>query len=199
VRPLLRLTPLADTKRSRDSMGIQILRRGDIQLTSAGTGIRHSEHAHGVAPVHFLQIWALPHTRGLAPKYFTRHATDTDKADKWALVVAPGVRETREGDGPTPVQSPVAMRAAILSAGTRLEHTLPATPGARKAYVHAIQRSGYNPGKASGARIRVSGQGADTVLAEGDGAYLTGAAAAALAVENVGDVSAEVVLFDIDF
>lgn len=58
---------------SRDSMGnVEVLKRGDIQLTSAGTGIRHSEKAHGPKQVHFLQIWTLPWKNNLTPKYFTR-------------------------------------------------------------------------------------------------------------------------------
>ena len=51
-------------------------------MTSAGTGITHSEYnAHAEQPVHFLQIWIVPSERRLAPKYYTRHYTDADKAD----------------------------------------------------------------------------------------------------------------------
>lgn len=58
---------------SRDSMGnTEVLKRGDLQMTSAGTGIRHSEYSHGEAPVHFLQIWSKPSKNGLKPQYFTR-------------------------------------------------------------------------------------------------------------------------------
>ena len=58
---------------SKDSMGnTEVLRRGDIQMTSAGTGIRHSEKCHGPKPVHFLQIWASPNESNLPPKYYTR-------------------------------------------------------------------------------------------------------------------------------
>ncbi|OJT07148.1 Quercetin 2,3-dioxygenase, partial [Trametes pubescens] len=74
----------------RDSMGnVEIMKRGDLQMTSAGTGIRHSEHSHGSKQVHFLQIWSVPSTRGLTPQYFTRHFTDEEKKDQWAHVVAP--------------------------------------------------------------------------------------------------------------
>ena len=59
--------------RSLDSMdNVEILKRGDVQLTSAGTGIRHSEVCNGNEDAHFVQIWALPWKASLAPKYYTR-------------------------------------------------------------------------------------------------------------------------------
>jgi hypothetical protein len=104
----------------KDSMGnIETMKRGDVQMTSGGTGISHSEfnankkwvvfagHAKRCwyvrVPVHFLQIWALPNQPRLKPQYFTRwvynsllersltprHYTDADKANKWAHIVAP--------------------------------------------------------------------------------------------------------------
>ena len=58
---------------SKDSMGnSEVLQRGDLQMTSAGTGIRHSEKCHGPKQVHFLQIWAQPNESNLSPKYYTR-------------------------------------------------------------------------------------------------------------------------------
>lgn len=58
---------------SQDSMNnVEILKRGDVQLTSAGTGIRHSEACNGNEDVHFVQIWAIPWKRSLKPEYFTR-------------------------------------------------------------------------------------------------------------------------------
>lgn len=50
----------------------EVMKRGDIQMTSAGTGIRHSEKCHGPNQVHFLQIWANPSEPKLKPKYYTR-------------------------------------------------------------------------------------------------------------------------------
>ena len=58
-------------------------------MTSAGMGISHAEHTNGDSDVHFLQIWALPHVAGLTLTYYTRHFTDAEKKDKWALVIAP--------------------------------------------------------------------------------------------------------------
>ena len=51
----------------------EVLKRGDLQMTSAGTGIRHSEKAHGDKQVHFLQIWSVPSQGRLSPQYFTRY------------------------------------------------------------------------------------------------------------------------------
>jgi len=189
----------------RDSMGnVEVLKRGDLQMTSAGTGIQHSEYQHGAKQVHFLQIWAVPSQSRLRPQYYTRHFTDEEKKDRWCRVVAPvgaaDVNDTREAKGPAPVHAPIVLSASILSQGTKLTHTLPKRAGPRKAYFHVIQRSGYNVGPSKGARVRLSGaDGATTTFGEGDGAYIMGDGGAELSVENVGDVSAEVLLFDIDF
>jgi quercetin 2,3-dioxygenase len=154
--------------------------------------------------VHFIQIWAVPSTSKLTPNYYTRHFTDDEKKDKWARVVGPvgalDVNEAREASGPAPVHSPVALSATIISPGTRLTHTLPSTKNARKAYVHVIQRSGYNAGPANGASVRLSGNGdAQATLREGDGAYIMGDPESELVIENTGEEAAEVLLFDIDF
>lgn len=181
---------------------VEVLKRGDLQMTSAGTGIRHSEHQHGAKEVHFLQIWAVPSTRNLTPTYTTRHFADAEKADRWVRIVAPadapGVSAAREATGPAPVHSPLVLSATILSPGKRLVHTFPASAGPRKAYVHVIQRSGYNTKAATGASVKVAGDGADAVLREGDGAYIVGEPGKEMSVENVGDVNAEVLLFDVD-
>jgi len=188
----------------KDSMGnTEILKRGDVQLTSAGTGISHSEKTYGSIPVHFLQIWSTPSTPKLAPKYYTRHFSDEEKQDKWARVVArfgtDGVSAEREGKGPAPVQTALTMYASLLSPSTttKLEKKMEGTKG----YVHVVQTSGYNVGKAAGARVKVSaGDDAEAVtLGEGDGAYIfVGSSGNVLHVENVGDSVAEVVLFDIE-
>ncbi|KZP13225.1 pirin domain-containing protein [Athelia psychrophila] len=185
-----------------DSMGnTEVLKRGDIQLTSAGTGISHSEKAHGSKQVHFLQIWSLPSVSRLAPTYFTRHFTDAEKKDQWVRVVAPigasGVSSKREDAGPAPVQSPLTLYSTILSPSTSLPHRFSA--GSTKGYIHVIQTSGYNAGAPKGATIRVSGGGGVEVqLKEGDGAYITLKSKKDLQVENVGGGVAEVLLFELD-
>ncbi|KZP11143.1 pirin domain-containing protein [Athelia psychrophila] len=184
-----------------DSMGnTEIMKRGDIQLTSAGTGISHSEKAHGAEQVHFLQIWSLPSVSKLTPAYFTRHFTDAEKKDQWARIVAPvntpGASSKREDTGPAPVQSPLTLYSTLLSPATSLPHTFQA--GSTKGYIHVIQTSGYNVGPAKGAAIKISGGGGEgVVLKEGDAAYIMVQDAKELKVENVGDGVAEVLLFEL--
>ncbi|KZV84308.1 RmlC-like cupin [Exidia glandulosa HHB12029] len=197
----------------RDSMGnVEIIKRGEIQLTSAGTGIRHSEMGHedkvqhhfchfllvlkASQPVHMIQIWTLPNRRSLAPKYFTRTFKDEDKIDKLLLVVAPiGTKDVvndRFGSGPAPVNSPVELRATLLSPGKTVSHPLPPSP--RRCYIHFIQSSGYHPGRATAGFVHVNGE---TELHEGDGAFVWGDGTE-LVLENTGDIRAEILVFDVE-
>lgn len=89
---------------------VETMKRGDIQMTSGGTGIAHSEfNSHSSLPNHFLQIWVTPSQRGLKPGYYARHFTDEQKKDKLCKIVAPvgteGVVDERDGLGPTPVST----------------------------------------------------------------------------------------------
>ncbi|KAI0943391.1 hypothetical protein AcW1_002563 [Taiwanofungus camphoratus] len=189
----------------RDSMGnIEILKRGDLQMTSAGTGIRHSEKCYGSEQLHLLQIWSTPSTPSLPPTYYTRHFAD-EKKDKWVLVVAPAgegsTSEMRDSFGPAPVHSPLTLHATLLSPTIVLSHTFPVirtADAARKAYIHVVQTSGYNPQASSGAKVKISGGDTTLELGEGDGAYIMGEANDGIKVENVSDRPAEVLLFDLE-
>jgi len=181
---------------------VEVLKRGDVQLTSAGTGIRHSEKTHGSSPVHFLQIWSLPSQYGLSPKYYTRKFTDAEKTNTLAPVVAPvgseSVSEDREAQGPAPVHSPLHMFATVLEPGKTVKHTLKKPKDGmelRKGYVHVIQTSGYNNGPATGNTISLNDE---LNLAEGDGAFITGPEGGEIIITNVRDSSAELLLFDLD-
>ncbi|KAG7092522.1 hypothetical protein E1B28_008872 [Marasmius oreades] len=182
----------------KDSMGnIEILKRGDLQLTSAGTGISHAEKTpqNATNPVHFLQIWSYPSIPGLIPKYFTRHFPDEDKLDRFLAVVAPvdapGVqKDQRDGDGPAPVQSPLTMYASLVTPGREVSVQM----RGKKGYVHLVMTSGYTTGKAKGGSIKVADK---EVLREGDGAYIMQEHGNEVVVQNVGDTTAEVIFFDI--
>lgn len=188
----------------KDSMGnTEIMKRGDVQMTSAGTGIRHSEYnRNNKEQVHFLQIWLLPNKNRLTPSYYTRHFTDAEKRDTLLKVVAPvgasDVADTREGKGPTPVHAQLSVYASILSPGKSVTHTFPAPADgqpSRKAYVHVIQTSGYNHGVANGSQVQLNG---GLELREGDGSFAAAAADEKIQIENTGDRDAEVLVFDLE-
>jgi quercetin 2,3-dioxygenase len=180
----------------------EILKRGDIQLTSAGTGIAHSEKTHGSEPVHFLQIWSLPDQSRLPPTYYTRHFTDAEKTDVFVPVVGNvndsklGVLKEREATGPAPVHSALTLYATLLSPGKSLTQDMTG----KKGYIHLIQISGYNPGQANGGELKIiGGKGSEATLREGDGAYLHIGAEKKVTVENTGDKTTEVLLFDLEY
>ncbi|MEP7061553.1 MAG: pirin family protein [Betaproteobacteria bacterium] len=80
----------------KDSIGTgSVIRPGDVQVMSAGTGIRHSEYNHSqTAPVHFLQIWVIPERMGIAPRYDQKAFADDAKRARLRLVLS---RDGRDG------------------------------------------------------------------------------------------------------
>lgn len=179
----------------KDSMGnLEILKRGEVQFTSAGTGIRHSEYNRNKnEDVHFLQIWAKPNVRGLAPSYRTRNFPEDLKTDKLVRVVE-AVERHPGGEGesdPIPAHADVSMSSSILSPGKSVTHEL-VKDGARNVYLHLVM-SGREQPKTGGARVRVG----DVELGEGDGAFVTGLAGPGkFDVESIGGKPAEFILFD---
>lgn len=117
----------------KDSLGTgSIIRPGDVQRMSAGTGIRHSEfNASQTEPVHFLQIWIMPETGGLAPSYEQTHFTEDDKRRQLRLV---GSRDGR--DGSVTIHQDVNLYGALLEAGDQVTHTL--EPG-RAAWLQVVR------------------------------------------------------------
>jgi quercetin 2,3-dioxygenase len=79
----------------RDSMGTgSVIRPGDVQRMSAGTGVSHSEfNASKSEPVHFLQIWLQPSERGIEPSYEQRSFSREDKQGRLRVVAAPDGRD----------------------------------------------------------------------------------------------------------
>ncbi len=107
----------------KDSIGSRgVIRPGDVQRMSAGTGIRHSEFNHSESDaVHLLQIWILPQQTGLAPEYEQKAFSDSDKRGVLRLV---GSRDGR--DGSVVIHQDIDMYAALLSEDGSASHDLDA-------------------------------------------------------------------------
>ena len=110
----------------KDSIGTgSVIRPGDVQVMSAGTGIRHSEFNHSKSdPVHFLQIWVIPDREGIAPRYEQKAFTDAHKRARLCLV---GSADGR--DGSVVIHQDVEIFAALLGDGYELSHEV--APGRR--------------------------------------------------------------------
>ncbi len=136
----------------KDSMGTgAVIKPGDVQRMSAGTGVTHSEYnASKHEPVHFLQIWLLPDKRGIAPGYEQKTFSREDKAGRLRLVASPDGR-----DGSVTVHADARLFAGLFDEGQSAEHPL-AT--GRHAWVHVVR-----------GKVRVNG----VELATGDGAALS--------------------------
>jgi len=157
----------------RDSMGNgSVIRPGEMQRMSAGTGVMHSEfNASTTELVHFLQIWILPESRGLAPGYEQKAFPAEERRGRLKTVAS------REGaGGAVRIHQDASVHVAILEPGERVEHALAA---GRAAWVHVARGEAELDGKR---------------LAAGDGAGVTEAAAVTLAGAGPGT---EVLLFDL--
>jgi quercetin 2,3-dioxygenase len=156
----------------KDSMGTgAVIRPGDVQMMSAGTGISHSEFNHSkTETVHFLQIWIVPDRRGVAPRYQQAYFSDESKRGRLKLIISPDGR-----DGSLGVHQDVLVYAGLFDGA---ECDALELVQARQAYVHVAR------GQAS-----INGIG----LGEGDGARLR----AEPQVRVQSGVNAELLLFDL--
>lgn len=104
-----------------DSTGARgVLRPGDLQKMSAGTGIFHSEaNASQTEPLHLLQIWIYPSQLGLQPSYSEKHFPPEGRHNRLCLLASPGGR-----DGSLPIHQAAELYTAVLDAGVALEHPL---------------------------------------------------------------------------
>ncbi|HOY70038.1 MAG TPA: pirin family protein [Methylotenera sp.] len=107
--------------RHQDSMGNgAVIRAGDVQYMSAGTGVRHSEiNASSSHTAHLLQIWILPQYAGLTPHYAEQHFSSEQKRNRWCPIASPLVKETA-----IQIQQDVHLDAAMLEAGYNLQKKL---------------------------------------------------------------------------
>jgi len=135
----------------RDSMGNgSVLRAGDAQRMTAGTGVAHSEkNPSAEEPLHLLQIWILPERKGLTPGYEERHIPTVDKRGALRLVAAPN-----GGEGVLTIHQDVTLHATVLAPGDKLAHRLDA---GRHAWVQVVRGevvvNGHRLGAGDGAAL----------------------------------------------
>jgi len=126
----------------KDSIGTgSVIRPGDVQRMSAGTGVTHSEYNPSPKnPVHFLQIWIEPAERGIKPSYEQKFFSPTDKRGKLRLVASPDGR-----DGSVTVNQDAYLYAALVDGPESVSHQL---AEGRKAYVHVARGAATVNGRA---------------------------------------------------
>ena len=156
----------------KDSMGTtSIIRPGEVQRMSAGTGVMHSEfNASQSELVHFLQIWILPARPGGRPGYEQKAFSEEERKGKLRLVASPDGRE-----GSVTIQQDVALYAGLLGAGDTVSH--PLAPD-RHAWVHVAR-----------GQVEIAGER----LAAGDAIAVSDARG----LEIAGRDAAEVLVFDL--
>lgn len=158
----------------KDSMGTgSVIRPGDVQRMSAGTGVMHSEYnASKSSPVHFLQIWIVPDRAGHPPGYEQKTFDAASKRGALRLVASPDGAE-----GSVTIHQDARMYATLIPAGAEVAHAL--APG-RHAWIHVAR-----------GEVELDG----TRLAGGDAAAITGTER--IALRGAGDGEAEVLVFDL--
>ena len=135
----------------RDSMGTgSVIRPGEVQRMSAGTGVTHSEYNHSRSePVHFLQIWIIPNQTGIRPGYEQKTFGDEEKRGKLRLIASP------DGDqGSVTIHQDAKVYATRLEAGEEVVYEI--RPG-RHAWVQiargAAEVNGQLLGQSDGAAV----------------------------------------------
>ena len=117
----------------KDSMGNgSMIRPGDVQRMSAGTGVTHSEfNGSRSERVHFLQIWIIPEKQGITPGYEQKHFAPADKQGKLRLVAS---RDGREGS--VTIHQDTNVFGTVLDAGQTISFSLAAN---RHAWIHVVK------------------------------------------------------------
>jgi redox-sensitive bicupin YhaK (pirin superfamily) len=152
----------------KDSIGTgSVIRPGEIQVMSAGTGIRHSELNHSqTEPVHFLQIWVLPDRDGLPPRYDQKTFPPSEKRGHLRLVGSPDGR-----GGSLVIHQDVEIYDALLSSANAVRHELKV---GRKSWVQVVRGSVEVNGKAAGAGdgVALEGEASLTITSREDGSEI---------------------------
>ena len=157
----------------KDSMGTgSVIRPGDVQRMTAGTGVTHSEMNYSKEnPVHFLQIWLLPEAKGLEPGYEQKYFDPAEQQNQWRLV---GSRDGR--DGSVTIHQDVSLYSAKLEENAELSYQL---AEGRKAWLQVVRGSAQLNGEALGL---------------GDGAAISDLSSLSLVAD---ENNTEILLFDL--
>ncbi|MEO0847829.1 MAG: pirin family protein [Cyanobacteria bacterium J06648_1] len=163
---------LAGELEHRDSIGNgSVIRPGDVQRMSAGTGVRHSEfNASKENPVHFLQIWILPETQGLEPSYEEKNFSSEIEQGKLTLV---GSRDGR--DNSVTIHQDVNLYLGSLGKSDRLNYQIAEE---RAVWLQVTQ-----------GKIKLNGR----LLEAGDGAAISDETEIAIAGSSL---DSEILMFD---
>ncbi|MGY2438531.1 pirin family protein [Pseudomonas sp. SDO52101_S400] len=136
----------------KDTLGTgSVIRPGDVQLMSAGSGVAHSEFNHSASkPVHFLQIWIVPDVSGAKPRYQQEHFSEQKKRGRLQLIISP------EGThGSLKVRQDARVYAGLFDGPESATLELPAN---RYAYVHvargSVELNGVQLKEGDGVRVR---------------------------------------------
>lgn len=152
----------------KDSIGTgSVIRPGDVQIMSAGTGIRHSEFNHSkTEPVHFLQIWIVPDREGIAPRYAQKRFPDEEKRGRLRLV---GSSDGNEGS--IVIRQDAQLFAALLNTGEQVTHE---TAAGRRAWLQVVRGTvrvnGHDVGAGTG--VAAENEPKLTMSAQADGTEL---------------------------
>lgn len=198
----------ADAEKEGDrSTKFYRIRRNDVQFTTAGTGIDHSEmNEHASESVHLLQIWVIPWKTGLPPRYHTLSSDEEEKKKRFLPLITPlragrqaTAMQEREAvpvkDGTIPIHADFVVASGIIDPQRKFSWVIGGNvtkTETRKVYVH-LPMAKNGQGKV---RIDINGQ-VHSELSEGDGAFVEGTVLGdTLHVESIGSAAAEVIVLD---
>jgi redox-sensitive bicupin YhaK (pirin superfamily) len=121
--------------RHEDSLGNgSVIKAGDVQRMTAGTGIVHSEfNASSTEPAHLLQIWLLPERNNIDPGYEEKHFDTAEKQGRWRLIASHDGRE-----GSLLIHQDIALYATVLAKGERVSYDMSA---GRSLYFQVVRGS----------------------------------------------------------
>lgn len=152
----------------RDSMGTNgVIRPGEVQRMSAGTGVMHSEmNASEEELVHFLQIWILPERGGITPSYEQKRFDEDERRGRLRLVASPDA-----GDGSVKIHQDVRLYTTLLDDGDSVTHDY---ASGRYGWVQVARgevelngqtlKAGDGAAIADEARVTLTGKGAEVLL-----------------------------------